>query len=73
MLTVKKAIIASAVAGLAALFLPASAAADAGSDPSGSDPCKQSVIMICSLVPVMPGLDHDVDLTTDPNGQDNQP
>lgn len=73
MSTAKKAVIAFAVAGLAALCLPASAAADAGSDPSDSDPCKRSMIMICSLVPVMPGLDHDIDLTTDPDGLGNQP
>jgi hypothetical protein len=40
-------------------------ATPAGADP---DPCRGVAIVICRLVPVMPDLDHDVDLTQDPNG-----
>jgi hypothetical protein len=40
-------------------------AVPAGADP---DPCRGVAIVICRLVPVMPDLDHDVDLTQDPNG-----
>jgi len=40
-------------------------AGPAGADP---DPCRGVAIVICRLVPVMPDLDHDVDLTQDPNG-----
>lgn len=28
---------------------------------------------LCSVLPVLPELDHDVDLTTDPNGLAGQP
>jgi hypothetical protein len=31
------------------------------------DPCRSMVIPVCSLVPVLPDLDHDVDLTTNPD------
>ena len=40
-------------------------AVPAGADP---DPCRGIGIPICRLVPIMPDLDHDVDLTQDPNG-----
>jgi hypothetical protein len=30
-------------------------------------PCRFMIMPICSIIPVMPELDHDVDLTTDPN------
>jgi hypothetical protein len=38
----------------------------AGADPD--DPCRGVAIPICRLVPIMPDLDNDVDLTQDPNG-----
>jgi hypothetical protein len=31
------------------------------------EPCRSTVIPVCSLVPVLPDLDHDVDLTTNPD------
>jgi hypothetical protein len=31
------------------------------------DPCRSMVIPVCSLVPILPGLDHDVDLTVNPD------
>lgn len=37
----------------------------AGADP---DPCGTLPIFICRMVPMAPDLDHDVDLTQDPNG-----
>jgi hypothetical protein len=42
-------------------------AVPAGADP-GFDPCRSGLIPICGMAPVMPDLDHDVDLTQDPNG-----
>jgi hypothetical protein len=42
-------------------------AVPAGADP-GFDPCRSSFIPICRMAPMMPDLDHDVDLTQDPNG-----
>ena len=49
-----------------------------GADP-GFDPCRGTAVFVCGLVPSMPDLDNDVDLTQDPgalnNGQSpgNQP
>jgi hypothetical protein len=40
-------------------------AVPAGADP-GSDPCGAAAVFVCRLVPSMPDLDHDVDLTQDP-------
>ena len=39
----------------------------AGADPR-DDPCRGVAIPICRLLPIMPDLDHDVDLTQDPDG-----
>jgi hypothetical protein len=53
-------------------------AAPAGADP-GFDPCRSSVLFVCRMFPVMPDLDHDIDLTQDPDamttgqGPANQP
>ena len=53
-------------------------AVPAGAD-SGFDPCRGTAVFVCGLVPSMPDLDNDVDLTQDPgalnNGQSpgNQP
>lgn len=41
-------------------------AAPAGADP-GFDPCHSSVPFLCRIFPVMPDLDHDIDLSQDPN------
>ena len=42
-------------------------AVPAGADP-GFDPCRDSVTFLCRLAPMMPDLDHDVDLTQNPDG-----
>jgi hypothetical protein len=42
-------------------------AAPAGADP-GFDPCHSSITFICRMLPIMPDLDHDVDLSQDPDG-----
>jgi hypothetical protein len=39
----------------------------AGANPS-DDPCRAIAIPICRLVPIVPDLDHDVDLTQNPDG-----
>lgn len=48
---------------LAGLYL----AVPAGADP-GYDPCRSMLNPICRMVPMAPDLDHDIDLTQDPNG-----
>jgi hypothetical protein len=58
-----KVTIIAAAAGLAALGLAPPAEAD-----PGDNPCGKTIIPICSLLPIMPDLDHNVDLTVDPNG-----
>jgi hypothetical protein len=42
-------------------------AVPAGADP-GFDPCHSSITFFCRMLPMMPDLDHDVDLTQDPDG-----
>jgi hypothetical protein len=41
-------------------------AAPAGADP-GFDPCHSSVPLLCRMFPMMPDLDHDIDLSQDPD------
>jgi hypothetical protein len=41
-------------------------AAPAGADP-GFDPCHSSVPFLCRMFPMMPDLDHDIDLSQDPD------
>lgn len=60
---VKRVVIIVVGAVLAGLCL----AAPAGADP-GSDPCHSGITFICRMLPLMPDLDHDVDLTEDPYG-----
>jgi hypothetical protein len=62
MAIVKRAAIIASAAVAAGLGL----AAPAGADP-GFDPCHSSVLMLCRMLPVMPDLDHDIDLSQDPN------
>jgi hypothetical protein len=57
----KKAAIIALGAVTTGLYL----AGPAGADP---DPCRGVAFIICRMVPVAPDLDHDVDLTQDPNG-----
>ena len=47
-------------------------AVPAGADP-GSDPCRNLFIPICRLLPIMPDLDHDLDLTELPGGANYAP
>jgi len=42
-------------------------AVPAGADP-GYDPCRSIYMPICRMLPLMPDLDHDIDLTQDPDG-----
>ena len=51
---------ASTVVLTAAVTLAAPASA------SPDNPCGATLIPICAFVPMLPGLDHDVDLTTSP-------
>lgn len=50
-----------AASSIVALSLLAPAAA--GADPV-SDPCSLAIVVFCRLLPMAPGLDHDIDLTT---------
>ena len=43
-----------------------SLAAPASADPSGG-PCGFLPNPLCAMIPMLPNLDHDVDLTKDPN------
>jgi hypothetical protein len=56
---------ATLIAGAVATAISLSARAEAGPNPG---PCGFTLIPICLMIPVMPDLDHDVDLTQDPNG-----
>ncbi|MBJ7336338.1 fibronectin-binding protein [Mycolicibacterium sp.] len=50
-------------------------AAPAGADPGG-DPCHLgdiAVTLICKLMPIAPGLDHDIDLTQGSGNLNGQP
>jgi hypothetical protein len=42
-------------------------AVPAGADPD-VDPCRSIAIPFCRLLPMVPDLDHDVDLTQSPDG-----
>jgi hypothetical protein len=53
-----------AVVSVVAIQPAAPANADAGM------PCPLTMILFCSALPGLPNLDHDVDLTTDPDGLD---
>jgi hypothetical protein len=55
----------AAIVALGAVTTGLLLAGPAGADP---DPCRGVAFVICRMVPVMPDLDHDVDLTQDPNG-----
>jgi len=63
MSVITKTAIVAAGALAAATYL----ASPAEADPNGG-PCGLAFVPICSLIPALPNLDHDVDLTTDPNG-----
>jgi hypothetical protein len=57
----------AAIVALGALTTGLYLAIPAGADPD-IDPCRAIPVFICRMVPMMPDLDHDVDLTQDPNG-----
>lgn len=63
MSALKKAVIIALGTATTGLYL----AAPAGADPD-VDPCHAIIIPICRFVPMAPNLDHDVDLTQDPDG-----
>jgi hypothetical protein len=70
MSTLKKAAIILLGTPATVLYL----AVPAGADPD-YDPCRTNVLPICRLVPIMPDLDHDIDLSqpdTLTDGQDGQ-
>ena len=68
----------AAIGLLAAVTTGLCLAAPASADP-GFDPCHSSVLFVCRMFPVMPDLDHDIDLSQDPDamtsgqGPANQP
>ena len=62
MSAVKKAVFVVLGTVVTGLYL----AVPAGADP-GDDPCRSMFIPICRMAPMLPYLDHDVDLTQDPN------
>jgi hypothetical protein len=55
----------AAIIALGAVTTGLPVAGPAGADP---DPCRGVASFICRMVPIAPDLDHDVDLTQDPNG-----
>jgi hypothetical protein len=57
----------SAIVALGVTVAGVVAATPAGADP-GNDPCASTRIPICRMLPIMPDLDHDIDLTQDPDG-----
>ncbi len=59
MRAVGKFTVLGAVAATGALFLSSPAAAD----PNGPPPCEGPLGFVCSMVPMMPELEHDIDLT----------
>lgn len=58
--------IGAALVAVGATVAVVSLAAPASADPSGG-PCGLPPNPFCALIPVLPDLDHDVDLTKDPN------
>ena len=56
----------AAIIALGAVTTGLCVAAPAGADP-GFDPCHSSVPFLCRMFPMMPDLDHDIDLSQDPD------
>jgi hypothetical protein len=52
----------------ALFFGPATANANPGDMP----PCPLQLALLCSMVPALPNLDHDIDLTQDPHALDGE-
>jgi hypothetical protein len=47
-------------------------AAPAGAEP-GDNPCQFAATFLCKFVPMVPDLDHDIDLTQQPGTVDSEP
>jgi hypothetical protein len=56
--------IAGVTIAASTVMLTAAMALAALTSASPDNPCGATLIPICAFVPVLPGLDHDVDLTT---------
>jgi hypothetical protein len=56
-----------------AVMLTAATTLAAPASASRDNPCRATLIPICAFVPVLPNLDHDVDLTTDPDPSTQTP
>ncbi len=68
MSALKKAAIIALGTATTGLYL----AVPAGADP-GDDPCRSLFIPICRFLPIVPDLDHDIDLTEMPGGANAGP
>lgn len=53
------------IAAMVATAISLSSPAHAGPNPGQ---CGFAMAFICSMIPALPELDHDIDLTQDPNG-----
>lgn len=60
----RRALVAAGAAGAAIAF-----SAPASANP-GDAPCPLALVPVCVLLPAYPNLDHDVDLTQDPDALD---
>ena len=56
-----------------AVMLTAATTLAAPASASRDNPCRATLIPICAFVPILPNLDHDVDLTTDPDPSTQTP
>jgi hypothetical protein len=59
------AIALTAIAAMSAAAVGLSSPAHAGPTPGQ---CGLAMSFICAMIPALPELDHDIDLTQDPNG-----
>jgi hypothetical protein len=57
-----------AVTAAASTVLAVGLSVPSGADPGGGPSCPGVLRVFCSAAPILPNLDHDVDLTKDPNG-----
>ncbi|MGV0790381.1 fibronectin-binding protein [Mycolicibacterium sp. XJ1819] len=67
----RRALITATVPLAAALTATVLSAPTAGAQPPGPPPCEFALSFLCNIIPMAPGLDHDIDLTeqapVDPN------
>lgn len=66
-----RAFITRSVVGIGVGALAVGVAGPAAADP-GSGPCT-GFDLVCHMVPVLPDLDHDIDLTKDPDPLTGEP